>query len=57
MMHDIHGKLNTGLHCQSSIQKEGLFHRQTGLKSKEETTKVLSLLLLCIVLKLGHVGK
>jgi hypothetical protein len=34
-------KLNPDCHGKSSIQQEDSFHQQTGLKFKEETSKVL----------------
>ena len=42
MTQHVHVKLNTGLPCKSSIQhEEDSFHKQTGLKLKGETSKVL----------------
>jgi hypothetical protein len=44
MMQDVHVKLNPELPWQkSSIQQEESFHQQTGLKLKEEISKVLHL--------------
>jgi hypothetical protein len=42
--------------AKAAFKKKDFFHHQTGLKSEEETSKVLPLLLFCIVLKLGHFG-
>ena len=43
MMQYVHGKLNPGLSWQKSSfqQDEGSFHKQIGLKYKEETSKML----------------
>jgi hypothetical protein len=44
MMQDVHVKLNVDCQGKSSIQQEeDYFHQQTGLKFKEETSKVLHL--------------
>jgi hypothetical protein len=44
MMEDVHAKLNADCHCKSRIEQvEGSFHKQNGLKSKEETRRVVRL--------------
>ena len=45
-MQHVHVKLNPGLPCKSSIQhEEDSFHKQVGLKFKEETSKFSSSIL------------
>ena len=44
MMQDVHVKLNPVCHSKGSIQhEEDFFHKQSGLKFKEDTSEVLHL--------------
>jgi len=43
MVRDVEEKSNTGLSCQKQHPTEDSFHKQIGLKVKEETSKVLHL--------------
>jgi hypothetical protein len=42
-MQDVQVTLIQDFHGKSSIRQEDSFHQQTGLKCKEETSKVLNL--------------
>jgi hypothetical protein len=58
MMQDVHVKFNPGLPLRMQQSKKGdYFHQQTGNKLKEELLSATFGAQLCIVLKLGQLGR